>query len=320
MAMDRAELQRRIDACDAKIEKIKKRIAKWSTNMRPEAIELCAAFEHVGYDDPGFSEAQAAWKAMNNSADRYGAGSADLYNPNDWNKGPNFDELKCAYRDLHDVTATKNKYEIKLQEINNFENQDKIPVIVEFLENWKADAREFYLENAERYYLLKKNFDQAFAEWKAKHPEINFDARGWNPVVYEAKQNFKKSYYAPVMPLTANITTFDTHREPDPEKPFELIYVVDGYTVDEAALDKVLKETADSMYKDFVARITAVVGEITDASNLRIVGGQLNGIVEGTEGKGKVETITAGGYNTDRIVNVKHGQILHYRCLVHKLK
>lgn len=62
---------------------------------------------------------------------------------------------------------------------------------------------------------------------------------------------------------------------------------------------------------DFYVRCSAVVGVITDASNIYVGNdGTLNGIVIGELGKGRVETITAGGYNI---------QILHYRVLVHKI-
>ena len=97
-------------------------------------------------------------------------------------------------------------------------------------------------------------------------------------------------------------------------------YVLKG--VNEKKLDKVIEDEKVRKYEDLCNRISAVVGEITDVDGLYIgaQNGELNGIVIGTEGKARVETIGAGGYNTDVIVNVKHGQVFHYRVLVHKIK
>ena len=71
---------------------------------------------------------------------------------------------------------------------------------------------------------------------------------------------------------------------------------------------------------DLFKRCSAVVGVITDATNLSV--GQnlsLNGFIVGENGKARVETIMAGGYNQDTIVNVNRGQCLHYRVLVIKI-
>jgi len=48
--------------------------------------------------------------------------------------------------------------------------------------------------------------------------------------------------------------------------------------------------------------------------------GELNGIVKGSKGSARVETIGAGGYNVGEIVNVRQGQVFHYRVLVHKIR
>ena len=65
-------------------------------------------------------------------------------------------------------------------------------------------------------------------------------------------------------------------------------------------------------YFELVDKVTKHVGEIEDVSDLHIgYDGRINGVVIGSEGNAKIETITAGGYNI---------QILHYRVLVHPIK
>lgn len=63
---------------------------------------------------------------------------------------------------------------------------------------------------------------------------------------------------------------------------------------------------------NFIARVEKVVGCITDATDLKVADNlELNGIVIGQEGKARVSTITAGGYNI---------QCFHFRVLVKKIK
>ena len=82
-----------------------------------------------------------------------------------------------------------------------------------------------------------------------------------------------------------------------------------------------VNEDARRKYKILVNRISSIAGNITDAKGLRIGGnGEINGIVKGDKGTAKIETIIAGGYNQNIIVNVKHGQIAHYRVLVKEIK
>ena len=91
--------------------------------------------------------------------------------------------------------------------------------------------------------------------------------------------------------------------------------------LDMQKLDEFLEKEKEVKYWDLIDRITEVAGEIQDASCLRIgEKGEINGLIQGSKAKVYVETIGAGGYNEGIIVNVKHGQIFHYRTLVHEVK
>ena len=72
-------------------------------------------------------------------------------------------------------------------------------------------------------------------------------------------------------------------------------------------------QSAKNLIIDLIYRIRRITGEITDWSNIRANNGTggftvLNGTVVGKEGTACVESITAGGYNIQR---------LHIRVLVH---
>jgi len=70
------------------------------------------------------------------------------------------------------------------------------------------------------------------------------------------------------------------------------------------------EKSAKDLIIDLYYRINEITGEVTDWMNIRCSGMALDGIVIGKEGKAKVETILAGGYNIQR---------LHCRVLVHSL-
>lgn len=74
-------------------------------------------------------------------------------------------------------------------------------------------------------------------------------------------------------------------------------------------------QAAENLIIDLIYRVRKITGEVIDWSNIRSTAGTggftvLNGTVIGKEGIACVESITAGGYNIQR---------LHIRVLVHKI-
>ena len=74
-------------------------------------------------------------------------------------------------------------------------------------------------------------------------------------------------------------------------------------------------QAAEDLIIDLIYRVRSITGDITDWSNIRATAGTggftvLNGTVIGKEGIACVESITAGGYNIQR---------LHIRVLVHSI-
>ena len=74
-------------------------------------------------------------------------------------------------------------------------------------------------------------------------------------------------------------------------------------------------QSAENLIIDLIYRVRKITGEITDWSDIRATNGTggftvLNGTVIGKKGIARVESITAGGYNIQR---------LHIRVLVHSI-
>lgn len=233
----------------------------------------------------------------------------------------NFDisNLSDNLTKLFDVEKICSNWETKLNIQKNRENASKIEVLWTFLTNWEENCYEWYLKNAEMYFELKKNYYDKLGEYIASQDfkdarnQITSSEyqmryfRNENRVEDYLVDKFKEKYYMPIDSITKDLT--DIHSEYDNNINS---YVPYNYSVDTERLNKLLAQEKLAKYEDLCARVSAVVGEMTDVSNLRIGNqrGELNGYVIGTKGKARVETISASG----------PVQRFHYRVLVHKIK
>lgn len=301
--MTREEIKARIEKKQKDIEKIQKRITKWSTGMNDEAIQLSKEYGSTPFNDPKIKEVMNKWREYKKAHEK----DSTVFNQEDsWSKGPNMEELYRAYRELYDNNITLDKYKIQLDKVDNFDKMEKIPAIWDFLQNWRKEAYEFFISNVKLFKELKDHEDQSYEAFK-KTEEYNtqYNSYGtykYSIIDYRIRNKWEERYYSPIHRVTREI------------------YRYNG-SWDDEKLNKILDKDVQNKYNDFVLRITEKAGTIQDASGLRMASnGIINGEVIGDKNKVRVETITAGGYNQDTIVNVKHGQILHYRVLVNIIK
>ena len=291
--MTKEELQTRIEKTNEKIEKINKRIKKWSTNMKQEAIDIASPYVDVEYGTPEYKVAGEKYRAYK-STHSY---DNEVYNQEEWNKGPNLEELVSAYSDLHEANKLLAKYQSQLDKLVNFEKAEKVEVIWNFIQKWKESAYNFYIDNANLFIKLRENHKQAWEEYKKTQEyeeqlEMFNKWHTWGSNEYRVEKEFDKEYYSDIQGLTMDIVNYKT--------------------IDTAKLQKILDREAIIRYNTLVKQVTDITGEITDASNLRMgAKGEINGIVVGVKGKAKVETFGAGGYNI---------QIFHYRTRVTEVR
>ena len=289
--MTEQEIKNRIEKKEKDIEKIEKRIQKWTTGMNEEAKKIVASCELV-YDDPKLLDARKKYTAYEKEHYKDPTVFRQDY---DHNKGPNFGEAYRAYRDLAEAKLTLNKYKTQLDKLENFNNMEKIPAIWDFLQEWRKAAYDFFIENIKLYHKLQSEEQSKWEEFK-KTPEysnkvtVNKFGRVDDWYIH---RDFRSKYYSDIHRITYDV------------------YKYNGKWDDEK-LNKILDKDVQNKYNDFVHRITEKAGVIQDASGLRIgSNGVINGMVIGDKNKVRVETILAGGYNI---------QILHYRVLVHIIK
>jgi hypothetical protein len=159
------------------------------------------------------------------------------------------------------------------------------PVIMEFLEKWKAHAIAWALKTSEEYAKrMKEMYDELgrvsskveFGEKRRRSQKIRNEL-GINAVLAQIFDDYR---YLQFQNKTAEF---------------------------EKVITKFFEKDVQAKYKNFIKLIEKKAGEVTYA-NLRIgADGNINGYVEGDKGTARVTTIWAGGYNI---------QCLHFRILV----
>lgn len=168
-------------------------------------------------------------------------------------------------------------------------------ILKDFLENWKQHAIGYYREKRIRFieyrelYKGRELTDYDLANlWPRRDVDAFLSERG-----LEYHQIQKKL------------------REAGDQITLRLLEIRDE-DEREAWLEKTMDEEKRAKLLDLIGRIMSTVGTITDAATLYIgPEGDINGIIVGTEGKAKIQTIGAGGYNI---------QCFHFRTLIHEIK
>lgn len=276
--MTKEDLQKRIEKKQKDIEKIEKRITKWTAKK----------------DSEKEFEKEYGWlNTFESRKDEF---------KKDWIENCER-EIRSANRDLAEANETLKKYQDQVNKIDEFNNSEKIEVIWNFLQEWRKEAYQFYVDNVKLYSELYNKEEEEYEKYKKSNEYqhmLQLVTRLGYTSTYRIHRKWEEKYFAPITSLTMDITTNRASGKFNEEK-----------------LNKILDKDVEYKYNDFVNRIKEKAGEIQDVSRLKIANnGIINGVVVGDKHTVKVETILAGGYNTNTIVNVKHGQILHYRVLV----
>jgi len=215
-------------------------------------------------------------------------------------------ELRSANRDLKEAEITLNKYTniLKMEQVKQQKlSENKVKVIADFLDDWKAKVTDYIHEDVKRvkeYKEIKNKASEIYnCYWKMDISRDEADAQ-YKKLSKEAKaikENCSDISFEVYDPTAKNLT-------------------------DDKALRKILDKEADNKYLNMIDAITKIVGEITDANYLSIgPKGNIEGYIKGTQGKAHVETIGAGGYNDGVILaSGRHGQCYHYRTLINKIE
>lgn len=288
--MKKETLQDRIEKAEAQITKKQNLITKMEDRINKNTKKL----QGLGFTDDQIAEGIKNPYRM------------DKHNPN-FEKGFDLcysisnaqDSIESAQKELPKLQKKLEGYQEEMIHLIEKENSRDIKVILDFLEMWKGQVTEYYINHVDKWVETLQAYykaDHEYCEW-FNH---NFSNR---------TQELIDEMYKPVKEakmIHAMYSYLDRYMDTD---------YTDGtrqYVINLDLLKKDLDEEANRKYDFIIERTNHIVGQITDASNLSIGNkGDLNGFIIGTKGTAKVQTIGAGGYNI---------QCYHFRTLINPMK
>lgn len=344
--MNASDLKVKLDQAQEKVEKRLQTIQKLCKKLNVNYDDLIKAYVEV--EDfktkdylPSKVAKEIVGKFVQLIPNTYDENGYTRLTDDDYEFNSKVSQLEDNLPKLYDLRRVVNNWQIKYDTELNKENAPKIQVLVDFLNEWGELATEWYHKNAETLVNAENDFHKIVNQFLVDNDYMNlnyeqkkelvktFNDFMWDKYSVSPQYRFstvdeddwvnRKTNVDSLTKQLAHII-FDKQNKDD-----YYSYINDfGYglakgkyvlvSFDDERLSKIIEAEKKAKYEDLCNRISAVVGEIQDVSNLRISAkGNLDGIVSGTKGKAKVETIGAGG--------LPYGvQCFHYRVLVHKLK
>lgn len=211
-------------------------------------------------------------------------------------------DLKYTLRDIEEAQKALDNYKAQLVAEQEKAASRNVPVIIEFLDNWRERVLEFHLEKFKEYYDEKQRVRELYNSSDKAAYEVAKDTFHKKCYGYYERVNFINRWGQP---------DHTDMKVKDGEYEWLKPYINER-TLDEAMakFKKDIDKEWTRKYDFIIERTNQIVGQITDASNLRIgAKHDLNGFIIGTKGTAKVQTIDAGGYNI---------QCYHFRTLINK--
>lgn len=207
-------------------------------------------------------------------------------------------DLRSTAKQIAQAEQALADYTAKLEAEQEKANSRNVTVIIEFLENWKQNMRDFYADEFAKY-------PEAYAEHRKYIDEL--DAMyAWNMPRDEYKKLREQEKRANALHANrwGHLFPYISRKRNRESETYTFTFKTEEF-------EKEIKREAERKYDDIIERTQAIVGTITDASALKVGHkGNLDGIIIGTKGKAKVQTIGAGGYNI---------QCFHFRTLIHEI-
>jgi hypothetical protein len=296
-----AKAQAKVEKCKGTIERHKKALEKKQQTLLKKGIDV-SNLENIQEIKDAHRQSESYWDICEVTC--------------------KLEDIKGATKKLEEAEQILVNWQVKLDKEmakDEFISNSVPQVIKNFLEQWKQMAYQWHIRRYNAYQDFEKKLEQdekdAIISFVESNPEefsrylengkikdfwakdlINIHGKGLEKYLKENKLDYwsiqdRKAQFA-------GQTVLEMCRYRNEKERLEW-------------LNKVLEEEKRAKMIDLINRITAVVGTIVDASNLRVSEkGNLDGIIIGDVAKAKIETIGAGGWNV---------QCFHYRTLVNKI-
>lgn len=230
------------------------------------------------------------------------------------------DDIKSSNDKLKELEGQLKRLNEQLDKQLNKENVILIPAIEELLDRWEVSAREHIEFCHRKVHEMRQNCDE---QRKVMDEVLGDYSRAYSSFHYMMKYTRKRE--EEIKETFCDMNGKYRCSEDAYSKMKEMFVLEEQYHDfkiknqvflelygDEEKTQRFMRDQKEIRRIDLINRVTKVVGEITDASGLYFgKDDNINGIVTGTKGKARVNTIGAGGYAV---------QVYHYRVLVHPIK
>lgn len=309
---DIKNLEERFEKAQAKVEKCKGTIVRHEKSLgkKIQAVIKAVGVDLTGKTKEEVDELREPYRMSDESWLFYEVTSK-------------LDDIKGATKKLAEAETIAGNWQDKLSVAINEEKfiEDNAPqVLKDFLEEWKKMAYEWHIRRYNDYQEFKvkiaKDRDDAIVSFvKANPEEFERYLENGEIINYWANDLINIRGKGLTAYLEENGLDWKSIRSRKADFAGGAVLNMDGMRDEEERLnwlDKVLEREKKAKLLDLCYRISKAVGEIVDASDLRVnQKGNLDGIIIGDKGKAKLETIGAGGW---------HIQVFHYRTLIHPIK
>lgn len=211
--------------------------------------------------------------------------------------GSLLEDIRRGQKEIDETAEKLVTYKAELASAEEKANSRDVQVILDFLKLWKEKVEAYYTMYFSNFLEAEKEyikFSRSYAEWY----NTNYSLRGTEED--KQKRNEQKQMQAEFNDRWSHYFPYLVRNDQG------------NHQLDLVKLQKDLVNEANRKYDFIIERTNAIVGQITDASELTIGDkDDLNGYIIGTKGIAKVQTIGAGGYNI---------QCFHFRTLINKVR
>lgn len=264
----------------------------------------------------------------------------DYWNPiNQTKEGIKELEERCQkYRD--EIAKEEKKVADRKASIESHSvsvNGKDVNVIVEFLNNWEKEVTDYWMERFEYFEKEHKSYYKSVIESSIEYM-ITYNS--WEHTE-QITEMWKNSPYVEFYPTYEEYKQNAKYRDKCSEairsalhelgEEYESRFSIKqiekwgkskwnpNKETFETNMRKDIAKEKDRKYDQLIKDVEGIVGKIIDMSHIKVgVKKDLEGYVVGTDGEAELWTSGAGGFNTNAIVNVKHGQCFHFRFYVRK--
>jgi chromosome segregation ATPase len=310
IAKKQAELDKKKAWIQKKEEAITKKLALLKGNIDDSDYNALVPYleyvkEHDKYRVPADIDVNT-WRLV----DKYHFTYDDKYGKALYSIDDDAASIYTSNQGIKEIKQVIDNYNAKLDKIKSTNDEiDRIPeCLKEFMNDiiarWDAHDKRIRDESKPYYRELKQRADEILYE----------GANSWNR--WEVEQAKLEELYPDLPKSGWGLTREKKFKSEYIIEPFEamfgsLNYARSLWDMTDEQIHAQNQRDGEHLILDLLKRVTKITGPVRDWSGLHVtqgnMGAVLNGYVVGDDGKARVESILAGGYNIQR---------LHVRTLV----